>query len=118
MSVLATQYPVYQPAMRVITAITQASPAEVTTSFDHQYVTGLIARLHIPLGFGMVQANSLYGSIVVTGDTTFTIDIDTSTFDPFLAPVTYPLSYQSATVVPIGENNEMLTGAVENVLPY
>ena len=33
----ATEDPTYQPAMRVIQAITQANPAIVTTTFDHDY---------------------------------------------------------------------------------
>ena len=118
MSVLATQFPVYQPAMRIVSSITNGSPALVTTTFDHQYHTGLIVRLYVPLGYGMTQANQKFGSIVVTGDTTFTIDLDTTHFDAFIIPVTYPNSYQSATVVPIGEDNNIVTQATQNVLPY
>ena len=118
MSILAQQYPVYQPAMRIIEAITNANPASVTTTFNHQYITGTIVRLNVPTGFGMVQANQLYGPIVVTGDTDFTIDIDTTFFDVFFISVTFPQSYQSATVVPIGEVSSMLSAATQNVLPY
>lgn len=118
MSILATQYPVYQPAMRIIDSITNGYPAVVTTTFDHQYLTGTIIRLVIPEGFGMVQANQLFGEIVVTGDTTYTIDIDTTFFDVFVIPATFPESYQSAQCVPIGENNDTLLAAVQNVLPY
>lgn len=118
MAILAQQFPVYQPAMRIIASITTANPATVTTTFAHQYLTGTICRLHIPLGFGMYQANNLYAPITVTGTTTFTIDIDTTQFQPFAAPVTFPLDAQSAVVVPIGELNNQLTAAVQNVLPY
>lgn len=118
MAILAQQYPIYQPSMRIISSITNDNPALVTTTFKHQYITGLIVRLVVPLGFGMVQANSLYAPIIVTGDTTFTIAIDTTYFDLFLTPMDYPFDYQSAQCVPIGEDNAMLTGAVRNVLPY
>jgi hypothetical protein len=118
MAILATAYPVFQPAMRIITAITNASPASVTTSFDHQYRTGTVVRLNIPTGFGMVQANQLTGTITVTSDTSFTIPIDTTYFDVFAASVTFPYSYQSATVVPIGEDSATLLAATVNVLPY
>lgn len=118
MAILATQNPVYKPAMRIIDSITNANPAVVTTTFDHNYITGTICRLNIPPGYGMVQANGLYGSITVLSDTTFSIDIDTSYFDVFSAPGSYPQSYQSAQVTPIGEDNDMLTAAVQNVLPY
>lgn len=87
MAILATQFPVYQPAMRIISSITNADPAVVTTTFNHQYQSGLIVRLNVPLGYGMQQANQLYGPIMVTGDTTFTIDIDTTFFDPLVVPL-------------------------------
>lgn len=85
MSILADQNPVFQRAMRVISSITNDYPAVVTTTFAHQYLTGLIVRLNIPKGYGMTQANQLYGPIIVTGDSTFTIDIDTTYFDPFIS---------------------------------
>lgn len=118
MSILAIAYPTYQPAMRIISSITRDITPTVTTSFAHQYETGLIVRIDIPTGFGMSQLNGQSFPITVTGNTTFTIDIDTRFYDSFLAPVSYPYSYQSAQVIPIGELNEMLTSAVRNVLPY
>lgn len=86
MSILAIENPVFQRAMRIISNVTNANPAVVTTTFDHQYLTGMIVRLIIPKGYGMTQANQLYAPIVVTGDTTFTIDIDTTMFDRFASP--------------------------------
>jgi hypothetical protein len=104
--------------MRVISAITNASQAQVTTTFAHQYVTGMIVRLNVPSGFGMTQVNQQYGPIVVTGNTTFTIDIDTQFYDPFVIAMSYPDSYQSAIVTPIGEISSILVAATQNVLPY
>lgn len=118
MSILATQYPVYQRAMRIISSITNAYPAVVTTSFAHQYETGMIVRLNIPKGFGMQEANSKYGKIVVTSSTAFTIDLDTTYFDPYVISAVFPYSYQSGQVTPMGEINTMLTSATQNVLPY
>jgi hypothetical protein len=118
MSILAQQYPVYQPAMRVISAITNANPAQVTTTFNHQYATNLIVRLNIPLGFGMQQANQLQGTITVNSPTTFLITIDTTLFSAFSTPANYPYSYQSATVVPVGEDNSTILQATNNALPY
>lgn len=113
-----TAYPVYQPAMRVITHITNAFPALVTTSINHQYNDGIIVRLIIPQGFGMLQANGLIGTITVVGDTSFLVSIDTTFFDVFTLPSTFPLMYNDAQVVPIGEENELLKNATRNVLPY
>ena len=86
MAILAYPDPVFQPAMRIIASISNGFPAVVTTTFANQYISGIIVRLNVPKGFGMVEANQLYGPIVVTGDTTFTIDLDTRTFTPFIAP--------------------------------
>ena len=118
MSILAVQDPVFQRAMRVISSITNDYPAVVTTTFAHQYLTGLIVRLNIPKGYGMTQANQLYGPIIVTGDTTFTIDIDTMYFDVFAYPSTFPENQQYPQVTPIGETNDILSNATQNVLPY
>jgi hypothetical protein len=118
MAILAYPFPVYQPSMRIIASITNAPVASVTTTFNHQYLTGTIIRLVIPLGFGMVQANQLFGEIVVTGPTTFTIGIDTTFFSAFSTPATFPDNTQSAQSVPIGENSNTLKAAVQNVLPY
>jgi len=112
----AQRFPVYQPAMRVIAAITNANPAAVTTTFAHQYITGTIVRLDIPPEQGMQQMNQQFGPITVTGATTFTIPIDSTHFDVFVIPTTF--IHQDAAVVPFGENNSQLTAATQNVLPY
>lgn len=129
MAILAFQDPVFKPAMRIVTAITQATTCLVTTSFDHNYAIGLIVRLDIPLGFGMQQANQKFGEILtVPGPTTFTMSLDTTQFDAFVLPLGwpatsatvagFPINAQAAECVPIGEINELLTQAVQNVLPY
>lgn len=113
----ANPNPIFQPAMRLITAITNASYATVTTSFAHQYRTGLIVRLDIPVACGMQQANTLTGNIVVVSPSVFTINIDTTTFDPFSIPVDVsPHVDTCAQVVPVGELNELLTEATRNIL--
>lgn len=115
----AERFPVFKPAMRLIASITQANPCVVTTTFEHGYITGTIVRLDIPTADGMQQANQFYGPITVTGTTTFTLPLDTTYFTPFSIPVSpSPHVNTCAMVVPIGENNDMLTAAVKNVLPY
>ena len=109
--------PTFQPAMRLITAITQANPAVITTSFANNYVSGTIVRLDIPIADGMQQVNGLTGTITVLSPTTFSINIDTTLFDPFSIPVAPAPSTQiCALVVPIGESNGQLNAAVQNVL--
>ncbi len=118
MSILAYQSPVFKPAMRIVSGITNAFPAAVTTTFSHGYLTGIIVRLVIPLGYGMVQANQLSGTIVVTGATTFTINIDTRYFSTFVTPDSAPENLQSSQCVPFAEDNATLQNAYQNVLPY
>ena len=124
----AEQFPMFQRAMRNILSITQEENALVTTTFDginpgnHQYSTGLIARLYVPEGFGMTQANELSGTITKVNDTQFTIDIDTTNFDAFVVPDYQPGAFGTpAQVVPVGQINSILTQATQNVLngvPY
>lgn len=110
--------PVFQPAMRIVTAITNSFPAQVTTSFNHNFITGTVVRFYVPLDVGMQQIQGLTGAIFVTGLTTFNVDIDTTLFDTFTIPSPAPATYTCAQVIPIGEVNSILTAAVQNVLPY
>jgi len=119
----AQPFPMFQRAMRNILSITNDENALVTTTFDginpgdHQYGTGLIARLYIPDGFGMVQANELKGIITKINDTQFTIDIDTTNFDAFIIPNYQPGAFGTpAQVVPVGEIHSILTESTQNVL--
>ncbi len=118
MAVFPELNPAYKPAMRVISAITNANPASITTTQDHLYISGNIVRIDIPLGFGMQQINQQFGEITVTGDTTFTIDIDTTFYDAFVAASSYPENLQVAQAVPFAENNSILLAAVQNTLPH
>ena len=118
-NVYAYPKPTFQPTMRLITAITQARPAVVTTSFAHQYTTGTIVRLDVPQACGMQQINQQAGTIIVLSPTTFSIAIDSTTYEPFAVPVTpNPNINIGAQCVPIGEDASMLNGAVQNILPY
>lgn len=109
----AIQNAPYQPAMRVVTAITNESPALVTTSFPHSFYDTDIVRIIIPRGFGMQQINGLFAPITVASPTTFYIDIDTTSFDTF----TDPAVDQFAQCIPISENSNTVDGATFNALP-
>lgn len=109
--------PVFGPAMRLIASITNAPNCVVTTTFAHGYVTGTIVRLDIPPACGMQQINQQTTPIIVTGDTTFATTIDSSLFDPFLIPMGLPAWVNICPqVVPIGEVNETLKAALQNIL--
>lgn len=109
----AVAVPLYQPAMRVITNITNASIPTVTTSFAHNYINTDIVRIVIPTGFGMSQINGLVSPIVVTSPTTFTISINTLTFDTF----NDPNNGQFCQSIPMSENNSTIYGATVNTAP-
>jgi hypothetical protein len=114
----ANPNPVFQPAMRIISAITNANPAVVTTTFAHQYVSGTIVRLDIPPADGMQQITGQTFPILVTGSTTFTVPIDTTLFDAFSIPVSPipPYANICAMAVPVGEVSATLKAATINVL--
>ena len=113
----ANPSPSFQPAMRLIASISNGKPAVVTTTFDHDYESGLIVRLNLPTAVGMQQADKLTGTITVTGLTTFTINIDTTSFDAFSIPVAPAWNDNTcAMVIPIGESNDILRLATQNVL--
>lgn len=107
----ANPYPAFQPAMRIVTAITQANPAVVTTSFAHQYSSGIIVRLDVPLANGMQLISGIQYPITVLSPTTFSVPADSSGFQAFTNNV-------CCSVVPVGELNGQLTNATQNVLPY
>lgn len=114
----ANPLPTFQPAMRIIAGMTNANPMVITTTFAHQYETGLIVRLDIPPGFGMEQANQQVAEIIVLSPTTFSMPIDSTLYDPFVIPTDFPEFKQSPQVVPVGEENIQLKQATRNVLPF
>lgn len=116
----AVEFPTFQQAYRLISDITNAKSASVTTTFAHQYLDGLIVRLIVPQTYGMTQANNLTGTITVTSPTTFLIDIDTTNFDVFTypGPTPPPGTKTPAQVIPVGGVNRNLYNAVHNALPY
>lgn len=111
-------FPTFQPAMRLITNITRANPAVVTTSPDHQYKNGTIVRIYVYTANGMEQINQQTGAITILSANTFSIPIDSTQYSIFIAPGMPTANNDQACVVPIGELNETLKAAVQNVLPY
>lgn len=120
--------PVYQPARRIISAITNSDPAIVTTTFPHNFFTGTIVRILVPKFCNMEQINKQTGTITVIDDVTFSITIDSTFYDAYVTPDPNnpPYGYNPAQdmnagqVMPIGTN---LSGVNEfeirtkNVLP-
>ena len=93
-ALIVQAYPTFQPAVRIISAITNDFPALVTTTFapgqvnsGNQYESGIRIRLEIPRQYGMYEADQLFGQITVVDSNNFTIDIDTRYFTAFSVPV-------------------------------
>lgn len=116
----ANPMPIFQPAMRLISAITNANPAVVTTTFANDFVLGTVIRLDIPSYIGMPQANQLTVTIInILGPTSFNINLDTTMFEPFAIPMTLPPhTNTTALAVPVGEVASTLVAAVQNILPF
>ena len=113
--VFAYPWRIYYPAHNVITNITNAKPAVVTTATDHNYVDGMVVRLVIAAGYGMPQANRLMGIITIINPTSFSITIDTTSFDPYVIPSP---ALQTSQTIGVGDENDDGTGYMYNAAPF
>lgn len=109
----------FYPRKRFVTAITKASSAVVTLSVTHGYVVGQKVRFHVDSAFGMTEMDGLLGEITAinTSTNTITVDIDSTSFTTFAFPSSATTAASKPTpahIVPVGEANSILTGAVSN----
>ena len=122
-------YDQYYPSRRVICNITRGVPgtAVVTTLVDHGYTSGQEIRLNIPAVCGMQELNGkvvVITQVYVAGvetPNTFTIDIDTTNFTPFVFPLPAAVPFQHAEAVALGGLtgvNSLLSNLDNNGLPY
>ncbi len=108
------------PKQRIVTNITQANPAVVTTSVPHLYQPGLSVRIVIPYPKSMPQINGFLGFITILSPTTFSMPIDSTNFTAFALDVNQPPTMtpkQNAQSVPVSELNKTLVNAVDNKGP-
>lgn len=99
----------FEPKRYYISAITQASPAVVTTSLDHDIQVGEIVSFRIPYEYGMIQLNHRYYTVIGVTNDTLTMDVDTRSYIPFSdqgSNTQYP-----AQVIPAA------SGILANVIP-
>lgn len=109
--------PIYRPGRTLILSITNANPAVVTTTLPHHYLTGAIVRLDIPPADGMPQASGNTYEIIVLSPTTFSINDDSTLWQPFIIPQNLaPTVFICAFCEPVGENSLLLNSAVVNRL--
>lgn len=100
----------FTPSSNTITAITQANPGVVTTATAHNYVTGSLVEIFMPLNVGMNQLNNAVVKITVVDSTSFSIGIDTTSFDAFSISSTA----QVPQVIPIGNISPGLIQSTDN----
>lgn len=89
----------FVPKRRLVSGVTNAFEAVVTTTEDHGYETGLVVRLFVPSSYGMAIYEQ--GKINVLSDTSFSVTIDTTNLEVFSAPTFPPTGFTSAQVIPI-----------------
>lgn len=76
----------YQPRRFIISALTRGATTTITTSEDHDYVTGQLVRLLIPVPYGSFQLNQLTGYVTSVPTTTQVIvEIDSTKANLFKA---------------------------------
>lgn len=85
----------FSPPRVAISAITQANPCVVSTSANHNLITGAVVRLHVPPTYGMFQLNNLVCIITVLSATSFSlqtsqssqfINVDSTNYPAFSIP--------------------------------
>lgn len=107
--------PQFLPARRVISAITQANPAVITTTIDHGFSVDEVIRIKVPSAFGMTQMDNLQGTITAVTASTITVNIDASAFTAFAWPATATVPITHAQVIPMGtESSTSLSDATDN----
>jgi hypothetical protein len=77
------------PSFLLISAITRSLPMVITVSGqipENIYVVGQTVYLSIPFTFGMYQANALTVEIIEVNGFNFSVNVDSTQFDPFVIP--------------------------------
>ena len=99
----------FVPCTQYIQSITQSNPATVTTTVPHGYKPGISVRLNIPIRCGMQQLSGNEYQATILGESTFSIPVNTTNFNPF-----FQTGSQPSLVIPVGESAETLKNAVHN----
>jgi len=95
---------IFYPARKTVCNITQAAQAVITTTVSNGYTVGQKIRFMVPDIMGMIEMNGLLGTVVATAAGNFTVDIDTTTFTPFVWPGILDVPFTPAEAIPVGED--------------
>ena len=109
-------YDIIFPAKRVISEITQATEAEVTTLVDHNYSVGQRVRLNVPSTSGMLEINGKVATVTeVVSTGKFKVNINTIAFTAFKFPLYSVNEFTPAYAIPNGETKTLgFDGATRN----
>jgi len=107
---------IFYPRRRIITEISQAVNAVITTSVDPDYTVGQEVRFNVPAVFGMVEMDGLAGTVIAIGAHTFTVNINTSAFTAFDFALPGDVPFTPAEVIPFGEDTGIALTNNENIL--
>lgn len=110
------------PSSLIIVAITTTAPMVVTVIIDNPttqantYIAGMAVRLFVPRSYGMYQANNLVGTITSINGLDFTLNLDSSYFDPFVIPSGNAII--PATLSPAGSRNLQYNNTNVDIVPF
>ena len=88
-----------------ISNITNAQHMVVTVTIYNRYIVGQLLHLSVPSSYGMIQANQLVAQITSINGLSFTTNIDSTQFNPFVTPSTFQV--QPATATSYGSRNTL-----------
>lgn len=78
---------VFIPRWKYITGITNAQYAVVTCDTNHNFSDGEYVSFRVSHPYGMSEINDMQAQVLSHTDDTITVDIDSSTWNNFIYPV-------------------------------
>jgi hypothetical protein len=94
------------PMFLPIIGISRSLPMIITVKFQtptSPYIVGQLAYLSVPFTYGMYQANALTVRIISINGNNFSVNADSTEFDPFVIPAFS--KEQPAVLAPAGSRN-------------
>lgn len=105
---------IWQPQSCLITNITNAADAVITTSVNHGYVAGQLVYLAVSPQFGMSQASGQTTLIKSVTANTMTVELDTTGFTPFAFPLSSAGPFDFPNVSNYGTDSSLVLNAYRN----
>jgi len=108
-------YPgIWQPQSCLITNITKAADAVITTSVNHGYVANQLIYLSVAPQFGMSQASGQITKIKSVTANTMTVELDTSGFNTFAFPASGAGPFDFPNLSNYGADSSLVLNAYRN----